>query len=186
MSSEPADRCARHPGRVAVDRCPVCDRARCADDATDYAGAGCPVCSSERQRERRPESTGELLIKAGLAALPAVFIGGDIAKEYVGVHIWSLLVPGVIGVAACWAPLAVLHRSGRTGGELRRLTRVVSGLGACGGLLATALGFRLWPGGPPEILRPWGLVGLPYVVTAAAALLWPYAYGGPKQPEPEA
>lgn len=180
MSSEPAKRCARHPGRVAADHCPVCDRARCLDDAAQYAGSGCAVCRTAGQDARPPASTLQVLIGAGLAGMPAVYLGGMIASEYVRTHIFALVVPALVGVGACWPALVVCHRSRRGATAIRRLTLAVSGVAACCGLLGTALGFRLDPGGPPQIIHPWSLVGLPYVVSAAAAVLWPYAYGGPK------
>jgi hypothetical protein len=182
---DPATRCVRHPGRVAVDRCPVCERARCAQDVATHAGSGCAVCRTAAALPP-PVTSLHLAIAAGVWCLPAVFLGGVIASEYVRDHIFSLIVPALVGVGACWPALVVLHRSGRSAAELRRLTLLVSGFAGFCGVLGTALGFRLDPGGPPQILSPWRLVGLPYVFALLAGLLWPYVYGPPKRPDPEA
>jgi hypothetical protein len=124
----------------------------------------------------------ELVVSAALASMPAAFLGGPIASEYVADHIFSLVVPALVGVAACWPALVVLQRSGRTGRQLRQLTLLASVFAAICGVLGTALGFRLDPGGPPQIVSPLSLVGGPYLSAVLAGLLWPYVYGGPKPP----
>jgi hypothetical protein len=115
--------------------------------------------------------------------MPTAYLGGPIAAEYVDDHIFSLVVPLVLGVAACWPALVVCHRSGRTGGALVRLSLSAAAFAALCAVLGTAFGFRLYPGGPPQVVSPWSLVGLPYICAAGAALLWPLVYGAPKQRE---
>jgi hypothetical protein len=170
-----------HPGRAAIDACPVCGRPRCAEDARTHGRSGCGVCVATTTA-RRPASTAEVLVGAGLACLPAAYIGGPIAAEYVDDHIFALIVPALIGVGACWPALAVCHRSGR---GLRRIVLAVSVFAAGCGVLGTAMGFRLYPHGPHQILSPWSLVGAPYLCAAGAALVWPYVFGPPRRPDPD-
>jgi hypothetical protein len=184
VSVDPASRCVLHPGRVAIDRCPVCDRGRCAQDAAAHGALGCEICLGQAP-PRPPASTLRLVVSAALASMPAAFVGGPISSEYVSDHIFSLVVPALVGVAACWPALVVVQRSGRTGRQLRALTLAASGFAAICGVLGTALGFRLDPGGPPQIVSPLSLVGGPYLSAALAGLLWPYLYGGPKRPHPD-
>jgi hypothetical protein len=185
VSVEPASRCVLHPGRVAADHCPVCERLRCAEDAATHGSAGCGICVSAPAR-RPPATISQVLVGAGLAALPGMFIGGAISADYIRDHIFSLVVPALVGISACWPALVVLHRSGRSGAQLRRLTLAVSVFAAVCGVLGTGFGFRLDPGGPPQIVSPLHLVGGPYLSAALAGLFWPFVYGGPKRSNPEA
>lgn len=115
---------------------------------------------------RRPiPSTLELLVRGGLAVVPITLVGGWIAAQYVEVHIFSWLFPALVGLAAAWLGGLAVGRDGIPG-------LAVSALGAVGGLLATALGFRLFPHGPSDPLHPWSQNWLPYVCSVGGAALW--------------
>jgi hypothetical protein len=166
------DRCAVHPGRPAHDSCPRCGRHRCAADASDFGERGCPACAEVRRTTRawtHPNSA----IAAGLAGVPVVLIGGWIASQYVDVHIFSLLVPALIGVAGTSAATSAWRAPGRSWPAV--------GIGALAGVLGTALGFRLYPHGPHDPLRPWRQVALPYLCAAVAAVVWPFILGPPRR-----
>src|SRR5580693_4281365 len=84
-----AQRCVVHPGRAAVEECPRCGRARCAEDVASYGDRGCGVCLTA-EVPRRPPSSLEIAVGAGLASLPAAFLGGWVASQYVDTHIFAL------------------------------------------------------------------------------------------------
>ncbi|HVV77599.1 MAG TPA: hypothetical protein VHC43_16385 [Mycobacteriales bacterium] len=168
-------RCAVHPGRAARDRCPSCDRPRCDDDATAYGDRGCGACQVESD-ERRPRSRSERLIAAGLAGIPVAVVGGWIYSQYVEVHIFSWLVPALIGVAGSSTCAYAWQR----GGGLSRPAVAISAVAA---VLGTAFGFRLFPHGPHNPLHPANEVTFPYVCAALGAVLWPIALGPPRKPK---
>jgi uncharacterized membrane protein YeaQ/YmgE (transglycosylase-associated protein family) len=97
--------------------------------------------------------------------MPAALIGGWIAAEYVAVHLFSLIVPALVGLAATWLVGAASYRRG-----LGLVPVVV--LGAVAGLLGTALGFRLYPHGPHDPLTPPPMVIAPYLCAIGGSLLW--------------
>jgi hypothetical protein len=165
-------RCAVHAGRAAHDRCPVCDRPRCDEDAVDYGERGCAACVAATT-QRRPVSPLEATVAAGQAIVPVAAIGGWIYSQYVEVHIFSWLVPALIGIA------------GSSAGIFRRQVsaRRPVVIGAVAGLLGTALGFRLFPHGPHDPLHPFNEVGLPYLCAVVAAAVWPLVLGPPRRPD---
>src|ERR1700761_2912200 len=65
VSAPAVPRCAAHPARLAVDRCPRCARPRCAADAD--RGGGCAICRSRMARTGRVASRLEAATRAGLA-----------------------------------------------------------------------------------------------------------------------
>lgn len=176
MSAQPAGaalRCMQHPSRLAHDRCPRCDRPRCAADATRYATAGCAACELTGSRARSAGGL-ELAVRAGLASLPVVFVGGWIATQYVDVHIFAELLPGLVGLAASLvAQLAVPRHDRLTG-------RIVLAVAAAAAVLATGLGFRLVPGGQQSVLHPLGVVAAPYLAAVVGAALWPLLFAAPR------
>lgn len=173
MTTAPvATRCAVHPGRTRFDSCPVCDRPRCTDDARRFAADGCAACHAGRFGRR--SSRLELAVRAGLGSAPAVFIGGWIATEYVQNHLFSLIVPALVGLAATWLVGLASYRAGVP-------PAAVVIVGAAAGLLGTALGFRLYPNGPHDPLRPWSLVGAPYLCTVGGAVLWQFLLRPPNR-----
>lgn len=117
----------------------------------------------------RSAAAGELLVRAGLAALLAGLVGGFVATQYVDAHVLSLLAPGLVGLAAAWSVGAA------AGGGW--VATVVAGAGA---VLGTALGFRLVPGGQSPF-HPLPEVGPPYLCAVLGAVLWPLVFGPPRR-----
>lgn len=168
-------RCPVHPGRPAVDRCPVCIRPRCGTDAAQSVGGGCAACRGQRSAESAgpaaarspaPPSDLERLVRASLAATAAGTAGGVVASEYVGAPYFSFLAPFVVGVLCGAAATRAARTDGR--GALGLRVRAVSVLYA---LLGVAVGFRLVPGGP-SAFTPFGEVVVPYLAALAGAALW--------------
>lgn len=177
MSESPTVmRCAVHPSRAAHDQCPVCSRPRCDDDSLEYGGRGCAACLTPTSR-KRIASPVEALLSGAQVIVPVAAIGGWIYSQYVEVHIFSWLVPALIGIA------------GASFGAWRRrapFLRQPALVGAVAGLLGTAFGFRLFPHGPHDPLHPWHEVGFPYLCAVVAALVWPLVLGPPRRSaEPE-
>lgn len=133
-----AARCAVHPGRPALDSCPVCERPRCAADAGE-ATTGCRACTRAEPSIRvRPPDPTERLVRGTLAALGAAVLGGVVAAQYVGAELFAYLTPFVVGVLTGAAAQSA-STSPRTGPEAMRV-RGVAGIYA---LLGVALGFAL-------------------------------------------
>jgi hypothetical protein len=105
------------------------------------------------------------VVRAGLAGVGIAVVGGAITTQYVGVHIFSLLVPGLLGLAAGWVS-AVAARSAVVAGAVAVVSAV----------LGTALGLRFQPGGA-SLVHPIGDVGPPYLCAIAGALAWPLVAG---------
>jgi hypothetical protein len=156
-------RCAVHPGRPAVDRCPVCDRPRCAADA-ELAGAGCRACA-------RPAGTApvrgagrvERLVRGTLAALGAAVLGGVVAAQYVGAELFAYLTPFVVGVLCGAAAQAA------AGGSRRGTTALqVRAAAATCAVLGVGLGLLLEASSPP--LSASAVV--PALLAVAGAVLW--------------
>jgi MFS family permease len=122
------------------------------------------------------------LVSAAAPVVPVAAIGGWIYSQYVEVHVFSWLVPALIGVAGSSASSALAQR--RTPSTARRTSRVPLLMGAIAAVLGTALGFRLFPHGPHNPLHPWNEVGLPYLAAAIAAVVWPLVLGPPRRAEP--
>lgn len=113
-------RCAAHPTRVADGRCPTCARPRCARCAS-APDASCVLCraavgtgavgavgsplSDERvlsatqsRRLRRVEACASLAA-AGLLCTAIALAGAAVGQEYVGAQYFSVVFPGLVGVA---------------------------------------------------------------------------------------
>jgi uncharacterized membrane protein YeaQ/YmgE (transglycosylase-associated protein family) len=168
-----ATRCAVHPGRSRFDDCGVCGRSRCIDDARRHGDEGCQAC--RRPVSARRVGRAELAVRAGLASIPAAYFGGWIATQYVDTHLFSLIVPALLGLAATWLAGLASYRAG-----MPAVAVVV--VGALGGLLGTALGFRLYPHGPHNPLKPASLVDAPYLCAVGGALLWLLLLRPPREP----
>lgn len=154
-----------HPVRPAVDRCPGCDRPRCAvDAATPGAGAGgCPACRPpDAAPAARPAPARERLVRGSLAGVGASVLGGVVAAEYVDAELFAYLTPFVVGVACGAAAQAAA--GARTGPVAARLRLVAA---VCG-VLAVGLGFLLEGSRAP--LSSGAVV--PSVLAVAGALLW--------------
>jgi hypothetical protein len=159
------ERCAAHPARPAHDACPRCGRPRCDADIEAFGERGCAACDAGR-RLQRPVGLLEACVRAGLAAWPVILVGGWIATQYVYDHIFSLVVPGLVGVAACLAATTAAGRRDPTA------TVVVVAIAAAAAILGTALGFHLIEGGRQSALRPWSVVGAPYLSAIAGVIAY--------------
>jgi hypothetical protein len=141
-----------------------------------YGARCCAACETDARVSRAPGWL-ELVVRAGLASLPAVLIGGWIATQYVEERIFSLVVPSLVGLAASWAAGAAAPRRGPSA---RWMPLVVAGVAVVAGVLGTALGFRLVAGGRQSVLHPLNVVGAPYLCAVLGAALWPLLLGAPK------
>jgi uncharacterized membrane protein YfcA len=174
-------RCAVHSGRAAHDECPVCGRARCDEDVRAFRERGCAACVVN-QAPARVASPLAAIVSAATPVVPVAAIGGWIYSQYVEVHIFSWLVPALLGVAGSSAATALSQR--RSPVTRRRVSRVPILMGAIAAVLGTAFGFRLFPHGPHDPLHPWHEVGLPYIAAAIAAVVWPLVLGPPRRADP--
>jgi hypothetical protein len=158
------ERCAAHPSRPAVDRCPVCDRPRCGADA---AGPACAACGGGGATGPRiaPPTDLERLVRAALAAFAVALLGGLVASEYVGATVFSYVGPFVVGVVCGGAATKAAGTDGR--GQLGLRVRAI---GALLGVLGVGFGFL-----QEQSLEPVSAdlhVLLPYVCAVAGAVLW--------------
>ena len=113
-------------------------------------------------------------MRAGLASLPVALIGGWIATQYVYDHIFSLVVPGLVGLTTGWVASAAVPRRQRAA---RWMALPIAAVAA---VLGTALGFHLLPGGRQSVLSPFSVVGAPYLCAVVGTALWPALFGTPK------
>jgi hypothetical protein len=159
-------RCGVHPVRRAVDRCPVCARPRCAADAQDAPGGGCPACQGV------PPGAGavvrqvpalESVVRAALAATAVALLGGVVAAEYVDAQLFAYLTPFVVGVltAAAAQTAAGGARTGTAAMRVRAVAIVYA-------LLGVGLGFALERS--KDALEASTL--LPYLAATAGVVLW--------------
>lgn len=173
----PGTRCGVHPVRRAVDRCPVCDRPRCAADAAAAPGGGCPGCHGVRPGDelpaKRPVPLPEAAVRAALAAQAVALLGGVVAAEYVDAQLFAYLTPFVVGVLTGAA--AQSASGGARTGPVAARVRVVAGVYA---VLGVALGFALERS--KDVLDSSTL--LPYLAAVAGVVLWTL----PPKPRPPA
>jgi peptidoglycan/LPS O-acetylase OafA/YrhL len=163
----PSLRCAVHPGRPAVDQCPVCGRPRCGADVAAVA-VGCLACATERTETVstvRPPGDLELLVRATLAAYAVALLGAPVGSEYVGATVFEYLGPFVVGMICGGAATKAAQTDGR--GRLGQAVRAISAVVA---VLGIAYAFLLEQSqhvvsGSPHVL-------LPYAAAVAGALLW--------------
>lgn len=118
----------------------------------------------------------EVVLRAGVVTVPVAAVGGWIATQYVYDHIFSLVVPGLIGFGCGLA----------AGGANRRRDRlalvVILLVAAAGGVAGTALGFHLVPGGRQSVLRPLDVVAAPYLCAVLGAVGWLVLFGTARVP----
>lgn len=158
----PGERCVAHPGRPAVDRCPVCDRPRCGADTT---GRGCAVCrGTSTEASRRPASAGELVVRAVLAAHGAALVAGVVLAQYPGSPVFQYAAPAVGGAAVGAAATAA---AGEPRGPVLQRVRALAVVYA---VLAAGFGFVL--DGTYGVLDLDQAVLIPYLVAGACAWLW--------------
>lgn len=162
------DRCSAHPGRPAVDTCPVCERPRCGADRLKAAGGGCAVCGGSRDPAPTSgfavASARERLVRAAVAANLVAVLWGFVQAQYVQAELFQFLSPAVLGVlaggAATWA-------AGSPTGALGRQVRLVAVLYA---VLGCAFGFV--KEGTFTVYAANVDVLVPYAIAAAATWLW--------------
>jgi hypothetical protein len=105
------------------------------------------------------------LIAAALVALLIAQIGGRIISQYVGSSGFAEITPFLVGLSCAAAAAAVARTGGRGRDDL--FVRAVAALAA---VLATALAFRLVPGGQSPF-TPAGTVLPPYAAAVAGAIV---------------
>jgi hypothetical protein len=177
MTTAAASRCAVHPARRAVDDCPVCGRPRCGTDAVDFGRAGCRACAAG-EVQAPTAGRGELLVRAGLAAMAVALVGGWIGTQYARNRGFSLIAPALVGMAAAWATTAAAG----SGAASRRLLSLLAAVAA---VLSAALAFRVYAAGGLSPVHPAGRVLPPYAAAVAGVLAWPLLFGPPRRtPQP--
>ena len=160
-------RCGVHPVRRAVDRCPVCERPRCAADAEQAPGGGCPACDGvppgAGDPHRRTVPALEGAVRAALAAQVVALLGGVVAAEYVDAQLFAYLTPFVVGVltGAAAQSAAGGPRTGRPATRMRLVAIVYA-------LLGVGLGFALEQS--KSAVESSTL--LPYLAAVAGVVLW--------------
>jgi hypothetical protein len=157
----PDERCVAHPGRPAVDRCPVCDRPRC---GADTRGPGCRVCKGRLAVPRPPAPPLELVVRAGVAAHLVAVVVGVVLQEYPGSPVFQYVAPAVGGAAIGAVATAA---AGEPRGPVLAKVRAV---GVVYAVCAAAFGFQLE--GTYRVLSASPYVLVPYALAAAAAWLW--------------
>ena len=171
-TSAPAHpRCAVHPGRAAVDTCPVCSRSRCGADLLE-GHPGCGSCRGLVDATVRSEvapaawSGVEPYVRAALAGTFAAVLGGLVTSEYIGAPFFAFVAPFLVGVLCGGAALRSAQTDGRgvLGGRIRAI-------GVAYALLGVGVGFKVVPGGG-SAFSPVTSVLLPYLCAVAGAVLW--------------
>lgn len=162
----PAERCSAHPGRLAVDRCPVCTRPRCGADRLPSGGCTlCQIAPEDPAAVRRKPKQPELLVRGVLAAYGTAVVWAFVTAEYVGAGWFQYLAPGLLGIL-CGGAAVAAAASPRPGVLLLRV-RVASVV--CS-LLGVGLGFLLEnPFTRPSLQLD---VVLPYLIAAVGAWFW--------------
>lgn len=160
----PRDRCAAHPSRLAVDRCPVCDRPRCAADRLPHGG--CTLCqvapdATRRSAPRQPE----LLVRGVLAAYATAVVWAYVTAEYVEASWLAYFAPALLGILCGWASLSAAGNPRK--GLLLQRVRWAAVICA---VLGIGLGFLLENPFERPPLHP--DVVLPYPIAALATWLW--------------
>jgi hypothetical protein len=112
-----------------------------------------------------------VVVRAGSVCIPVAAVGGWIATQYVDDHIFSLVVPGLVGFACAIAAGAVNRRRDRAA-----LAAILS-VAAVAGVLGTALGFHLVPGGRQSVFRPANVVVAPYLCAVVGVFAWLLLFG---------
>ncbi|MCU1600253.1 MAG: hypothetical protein JWO22_962 [Frankiales bacterium] len=158
-------RCAAHPGRPAVDTCPVCERSRCGADAAEARGGGCAVCHGVTEsRAHVAPSLLELRVRGLVAAHLAATLWGFVVAEYVQADLFEYAAPAILGAVVGGATLSA---SGQPRGTEGTRTRLVAALYA---LLGCAFGFV--KEGTFTVFSTSTDVLIPYAVAVGACWLW--------------
>lgn len=107
----------------------------------------------------RPRADRRRLLLAALAVVPVVVVGALVGSQYVETRWYSLVVPGLVGLAGAAVACAV------AGGR----SLPVAGLAVVAALVATGASFVLTHVSP---VAPLGRSVPPYAVAAVVAWLW--------------
>lgn len=159
------DRCAAHPGRPAVDACPVCGRPRCGADAATAHGGGCEVCHGVASQPSHPAASRlELAVRGALGANLMAVLWGFVEAEYVQAGIFQYLAPLVLGAFTGGVAMAAAGQPRGVDGTRMRLVAV--------GYAVLGCGFGFVKEGTFGALSTSGDVLLPYALAAAACWLW--------------
>lgn len=159
------ERCAAHPGRPAVDTCPVCERPRCGSDAADAVGGGCAVCHGVTEaRSHPPASALELLVRGVVAANLMAVVWGFVEAEYVQAGVFQYLAPLVLGAFTGGVAMAAAGQPRGVAGTRMRLIAVGYALLGCG--------WGFVKEGTFGVLSTSGDVLLPYLLAAVACWGW--------------
>ncbi len=155
------DRCAAHPSRPAVDRCPTCERPRCGADRAAH-GQACTLCATVA---RAVVDARIPLLKAALAAYAVAILMGYVVAQYVQAEVFAYLAPLVLGLLCGFAATSAAGnpKAGMLARRIRSLCVVYSVLG-------TAFGFVLE--GTFGALSTSPDVLVPYLLAAAASAAW--------------
>ena len=173
MVTDAALRCAVHPSLPAVDICPVCERPRCASDATSAPG-GCYACEGRRARTGPPPLDLRALVGAGcLSGIVAAF-GGMIASEYVGAGWIGWVVPVFVGIVVSMA--AEAGAGTKRGRALRYLAAFYSAL-------AIAVSLQSPYAAETPFSLEWKVLAL-YALAVATSWYWTLPPRTVKPPEP--
>ena len=99
--------------------------------------------------------------------MPVVLIGAWIGTQYVHAHVFSIVVPGLIGVVCAAAAMSAAGRGG---------IAMSIGEAAAGALLAVALSdsFDFGTG----LFSPLGQAGPPYLAALVGVAVWPLLFAG--------
>ncbi|MFN2538231.1 MAG: hypothetical protein ABR549_08770 [Mycobacteriales bacterium] len=161
----PPTRCAAHPGRPAIDSCPVCGRPRCGADAARPLGGGCAVCHGISEAgAHRPASRPELLVRGALGANLMAVVWGFVEAEYVQAGVFQYLAPLVLGAFTGGVALSASGQPrGRDGTRMRVIAVGYSLLGCGWGFVRE---------GTFGAFSTSGDVLLPYLLAAAACWAW--------------
>lgn len=122
-------------------------------------------------RPPRPVSLAEVALRAGSVCIPVTALGGWIATQYVNDHVFSLVVPGLVGFACALAAGTVNRRRDRAA------LIVVLSVATVASVLGTALGFHLVPGGRQSVVSPANVVVAPYLCAVVGVIVWLVLFG---------
>ena len=166
--SGPPARCAAHPSRIALDRCPTCQRPRCGTDGmrAGELAVDCPTCRRERAvvAQDVPEAPRqERLVRAALAASATAMLGAVVSSQYVGAGYFAYALPALAALLTGTAAMRAAGLDGRGAGS--RQVRLIALLYS---VIGTAYSFRFVIGSAD----PFTVAALgPYLATAVGVVL---------------
>lgn len=164
-------RCAVHPSRPAFDNCPVCDRPRCAFDA-QMGAKGCASCTARKATREPKLAAGTAALAAGtagvVAAVMVTIIGGGIESEYVGARFFSILMPGLVGMAVGGCAIAVAKFASLRERLPESMRTALRGFSILISVISADVGFKF---ADTPLSHPGRWVP-PFVAAAVGAFVW--------------